>query len=207
MPSEIDFDTAQVYAIPMRARFRGITVREGMLIEGPAGWGEFCPFADYDDVESASWLATTIEQCALGWPEPVRNRIPINCTVPAVGPERAHEITAKSGCRTAKVKVADHPESLAEDLARVEAVRDALGPNGAIRVEANGVWTSTPPWPTSANSTRQRAGWSTPSSPAEPSRNWPPSAAKWTCASLPTSPSAAPRTSCGWPWRARPTWR
>jgi O-succinylbenzoate synthase len=70
----------------------------------------------------------------------VRDRIPINCTVPAVGPERAHEITARSGCRTAKVKVADHPESLPEDLARVEAVRDALGPDGAIRVDANGVW-------------------------------------------------------------------
>ncbi|MGH3905293.1 MAG: o-succinylbenzoate synthase [Pseudonocardiaceae bacterium] len=140
MSSDIDFDGARVYAIPMTTRFRGITVREGMLIEGPAGWGEFCPFADYDDTVSASWLATTIEQCTMGWPKPVRDRIPINCTVPAVGPERAHDITARSGCRTAKVKVADHPESLSEDLARLEAVRDALGPDGAIRVDANGVW-------------------------------------------------------------------
>jgi o-succinylbenzoate synthase len=140
MTRPIDFDAARVYAIPLRARFRGITVREGMLIEGPAGWGEFCPFADYGDHESASWLATTIEQCTVGWPEPVRDRIPINCTIPAVGPERAHDITARSGCRTAKVKVADHPESLPEDLARVEAVRDAIGPDGAIRVDANGVW-------------------------------------------------------------------
>lgn len=140
MTSDIDFDTARVYAIPMPTRFRGITVREGMLIEGPAGWGEFCPFADYDDHVSASWLATTIEQCTVGWPEPVRDRIPVNCTVPAVGPERAHEIVTRSGCRTAKVKVADHPESLSEDLARVEAVRDALGPDGAVRVDANAVW-------------------------------------------------------------------
>jgi O-succinylbenzoate synthase len=140
MISDIDFDAARVYAIPMRTRFRGITVREGMLIEGPAGWGEFCPFADYDDTVSVSWLATTVEQCTIGWPEPVRDRIPINCTVPVVGPQRAHDITARSGCRTAKVKVADHPESLPEDLARVEAVRDALGPGGAIRVDANGGW-------------------------------------------------------------------
>ncbi|NIJ10954.1 O-succinylbenzoate synthase [Saccharomonospora amisosensis] len=140
MANEIDFDGARIYAIPMRTRFRNITVREGMLIEGPAGWGEFCPFADYDDTVSAAWLATTIEQCTVGWPEPVRDRIPINCTVPAVDPERAREIAANSGCRTAKVKVADHPESLTEDLARVEAVRDALGPDGAIRVDANGVW-------------------------------------------------------------------
>jgi O-succinylbenzoate synthase len=136
----IDFEGARVYAIPMRARFRGITVREGMLIQGPAGWGEFCPFAGYDDIACAPWLATTIEQCALGWPAPVRERIPINCIVPAVGPKRAHGITARSGCRTAKVKVAEHPESLSEDLARVEAVRDALGPDGAIRVDANGGW-------------------------------------------------------------------
>ncbi|PZS24276.1 MAG: O-succinylbenzoate synthase [Pseudonocardiales bacterium] len=136
----VDFDGARGYAIPMRVRFRGITVREGMLIEGPAGWGEFCPFVGYDDAEAGPWLATAVEQCTIGWPPPVRERIPINCTVPAVGPEHAHEITARSGCRTAKVKVADHPESLAEDLARVEAVRDALGPGGTIRVDANGGW-------------------------------------------------------------------
>jgi O-succinylbenzoate synthase len=135
----IDFDGARVYAIPMTTRFRGITTREGMLIEGPAGWGEFCPFREYDDREAAGWLATAIEAATVGWPEPVRDRVPINCTVPAVGPERAHEIVSASGCATAKVKVADHPASLGEDLARVEAVRDALGPQGAIRVDANGL--------------------------------------------------------------------
>lgn len=138
--TDIDFGAGRVYAIPMRTRFRGIMVREGMLLRGPAGWGEFCPFTEYDDRESAWWLATAVEQCTLGWPEPVRDRVPINCIVPAVGPEPAQAIVAHSGCRTAKVKVADHPESLAEDLARVEAVRDALGPGGAIRVDANGLW-------------------------------------------------------------------
>ncbi|WP_159923364.1 MULTISPECIES: o-succinylbenzoate synthase [Nocardia] len=129
-----------VYAIPMRTRFRGITVREGMLIRGPLGWGEFCPFPEYGDREAAAWLSTALEQVTTGWPEPVRDRIPINCTVPAVDAEQAHAIVARSGCRTAKVKVADHPESLTEDLARVEAVRDALGSGGAIRVDANAVW-------------------------------------------------------------------
>ncbi|MGI5132611.1 o-succinylbenzoate synthase [Pseudonocardia sp. CA-107938] len=124
----------------MRTRFRGITVREGLLIEGPAGWGEFCPFPEYGDAESAWWLATAIEQSTDGWPEPVRERIPVNATVPAVGPERAHAIVAASGCRTAKVKVADHPTALAEDVERVAAVRDALGPDGRVRVDANGKW-------------------------------------------------------------------
>jgi len=128
------------YAIPMATRFRGITVREGLLIEGPAGWGEFCPFPEYDDRECVPWLATAVEACTAGWPQPLRDRIPVNCTVPAVGPQRAHDIVTKSGCRTAKVKVADHPGSLPEDLARVEAVRGALGPAGAIRVDANGAW-------------------------------------------------------------------
>jgi O-succinylbenzoate synthase len=130
----------RVFAIPMRTRFRGITVREGMLLRGPSGWGEFCPFDDYTDAGSAPWLAAALEQCSQSWPTPVRERIPVNCTVPAVGPDAAHEIVARSGCRTAKVKVADRPDSLGEDQARVEAVRSALGADGAIRVDANAAW-------------------------------------------------------------------
>jgi o-succinylbenzoate synthase len=131
---------AAVYAIPMTTRFRGITVREGMLLRGPAGWGEFCPFGEYDDGESLPWLAAALEAAEDGWPEPVRDRIPVNCIVPAVGAERARELVAGSGCATAKVKVADAPGSKAADLERVAAVRDALGPAGAVRVDANGRW-------------------------------------------------------------------
>lgn len=138
--ADLDFAGALVYAIPLRTRFRGITVREGMLIEGPAGWGEFCPFADYDDLESVPWLLAAVEQATRPPPAPVRDRVRVNCTVPVVGPERAHQIVAASGCTTAKVKVADHPDALGEDLARVEAVRAALGPAGRVRVDANAVW-------------------------------------------------------------------
>ena len=123
-----------VYSIPMTTRFRGITVREGMLVEGPAGWGEFCPFPEYDDAEAASWLAAALEAASLGWPAPVRERVPVNCIVPAVGPDKAQEMVRASGCATAKVKVADEPGSLCADLDRVAAVRDALGAGGAIRV-------------------------------------------------------------------------
>ncbi len=135
-----DLRAARVYAIPMAQRFRGIDVREGMLLPGPLGWGEFCPFTEYDDAEAAAWLATAVEAATLGWPAPVRDRIPVNVTVPVVTPQRAHELVIASGCRTAKVKVADRPGSLATDAARLEAVRDALGPGGAIRIDANGVW-------------------------------------------------------------------
>ncbi|TCK25588.1 o-succinylbenzoate synthase [Pseudonocardia endophytica] len=129
------------YAIPTTTRFRGITVREGVLIEGPAGWGEFCPFTEYDDAESVPWLSSAREAAESGWPEPVRGSVPVNCTVPAVDPEQAFRIVRDSGCAAAKVKVADMPGSLPADLARVEAVRGALGPSGAVRVDANGAWT------------------------------------------------------------------
>ncbi|MEV6240586.1 o-succinylbenzoate synthase [Lentzea sp. NPDC051838] len=127
-----------VYSIPLRARFRGITQRTGLLFEGPAGWGEFCPFEEYDDDEAMAWLACALEAAHEGWPAPVRSKIPVNCTVPVVSPEKAHEIVAKSGCSTAKVKVAE--STLEEDCARLEAVRDALGPQGFIRVDANMMW-------------------------------------------------------------------
>jgi o-succinylbenzoate synthase len=130
----------RVFAIPMRTRFRGGTRREGALVHGRAGWGEFSPFPEYGPAECARWLAAAYEAAVDGWPEPRRTRIPVNVTVPAVGPEAAHAIVRGSGCRTAKVKVAEPGQGEAEDLARVEAVRDALGPGGRVRVDANGAW-------------------------------------------------------------------
>jgi O-succinylbenzoate synthase len=132
----------RAFAIPMPVKFRGITVREGALIEGPAGWGEFSPFAEYGPRECARWLASALESAAAPWPAPVRDRIPVNVTVPAIGPEQAIRIVAASGCRTAKVKVAERGQAEAEDIERVEAVREALGPSGRIRVDANGGWES-----------------------------------------------------------------
>lgn len=130
----------RAYAIGLRNRFRGITVREGLLVHGPAGWGEFSPFAEYGPWESSRWWQACVEAAHTGWPEPVRGTVPVNVTVPAVGPERAAQIVASGRCSTAKVKVAEKGQDPAEDLARVEAVRDALGPGGRIRVDANGAW-------------------------------------------------------------------
>ncbi|HEY5223137.1 MAG TPA: o-succinylbenzoate synthase [Microbacteriaceae bacterium] len=139
--------TARVVSLPMTTRFRGITAREALLVEGTAGWSEFSPFVEYADAEAAAWLAATID---FGWASPtltssptaiLRDRIPVNATVPAVAADQAAGILARfPGCRTAKVKVADVGQSLAEDVARVRAVRDALGPDGRIRVDANGLW-------------------------------------------------------------------
>jgi len=130
----------RVWSIPMRTRFRGITVREGVLIEGAAGWGEWSPFLEYGAAVAEPWLRCAEEAAAGAWPEPLRDRIPVNVTVPAVDPAAAHLITRDGGCRTAKVKVAEPGQTLADDQARLEAVRDALGPDGRIRIDANGGW-------------------------------------------------------------------
>ena len=139
-PGAQEPDVMHVFSIPLRTRFRGITVREGVLIEGTAGWGEWSPFLDYDEEVSRPWLRCALEAAAGDWPTPVRDAVPVNVTVPACSPERAHQIVRAGGCTTAKVKVAERGQSLADDLARLEAVRDALGPAGLIRVDANGGW-------------------------------------------------------------------
>jgi o-succinylbenzoate synthase len=130
----------RTFSLPLRNRFRGITVREGLLFRGPAGWAEWSPFADYNYPEIGNWWRAAWEAANLGFPEPVRDRVPVNATVPAVGPDLAHQLVAAAGCGTAKVKVAEPGQSFAEDLARVEAVRDALGSGGKLRVDANGAW-------------------------------------------------------------------
>lgn len=128
------------YSLSLRTRFRGILERQGMVWRGPAGWAEWSPFLDYEGGELVGWLAAADEAAELGWPAPVRDRVPVNATVPALPPEAAHQLVRTAGCRTAKVKVAERGQTLADDLARVEAVRDALGPGGHVRVDANGGW-------------------------------------------------------------------
>lgn len=124
----------------MRVKFRGIMERETLLLRGPLGWGEFCPFPEYDDDESSRWLAAALEAGWLGFPSPLRDRIPVNATVPAVTAERVPEVLARFGRVDAvKIKVAERGQELADDLARVNAVREAL-PDAAVRVDANGGW-------------------------------------------------------------------
>jgi len=133
-------EDAHVFSLAMRTRFRGITVREGVLLRGDAGWGEFSPFLEYPPEVAAPWLLAALEAADEGWPEPLRVTVPVNVTVPAVGPTHAAAVVADGGCRTAKVKVAEPGQAFGEDLARVEAVRDAIGPDGLVRVDANGAW-------------------------------------------------------------------
>ncbi|MBY4129431.1 o-succinylbenzoate synthase [Rhodococcus fascians] len=140
IPSVDDLlDGAHVLSMPMRTKFRGITTREVMLIRGPGGWGEFSPFPEYDDVESAPWLASAIEAAWEGPPNAVRRRISVNATVPAVDAADVAAVLSRSpGAETAKVKVAEKGQRLADDVARVRAVRELVP---RVRIDANGGWT------------------------------------------------------------------
>lgn len=131
-------DSVRVVALPMRVRFRGITTREVALLHGPCGWGEFGPFAEYGDQESAHWLAGAIESAWQGPPGPLREKIPVNATVPAVPADQVPAILKRfPGVSTAKVKVAEPGQSLSDDIARVSAVRHHVE---HVRVDANGGW-------------------------------------------------------------------
>ena len=135
-------DTARVVSLPLASRFRGIEVREALVMLGPHGWTEFSPFVEYDDTEAAVWLAAAID---FGWNSPpaaLRDVIPVNATLPAIAASQVPDILDRfAGCRTVKVKVAEPGQSLADDVARVSATRDYLGPGGRIRIDANGAWT------------------------------------------------------------------
>jgi O-succinylbenzoate synthase len=138
MPSDDLLDRLHVVALPMRVRFRGITVREVALIDGPSGWGEFGAFLEYPPAQAAPWLAAAIDSAYGTKPSVRRDPIRINATVPAVPAGQVPEVLARfPGATTAKVKVAEPGQALADDVARVNAVR-ALIP--VVRVDANGAW-------------------------------------------------------------------
>ncbi|WP_280830824.1 o-succinylbenzoate synthase [Mycolicibacterium frederiksbergense] len=136
MQTLIDFDRAPVFTIPTVAAVGGLTVREGMLIEGPQGWGEFSP--PPQDRSLVRWLTAATEPGTVGWPDPVRGRVPIAVTIPAVDAVRGQQIAVASGCRSAAVEVG--AGTLADDVERVQAARDALGPGAALRCDAKGRW-------------------------------------------------------------------
>lgn len=138
-------DDILVYKVAMTTRFRGVTRREGLLLHGHAGWGEAAPFWNYDDLESSRWLAAALESARRFPPVPRRKFVPVNVTIPVISPEEAYErVKASGGCVTAKIKVAEPGVSVGRDCARIAAVADALretvGGQAMIRLDANGAW-------------------------------------------------------------------
>jgi O-succinylbenzoate synthase len=128
----------QVVALPLKSKFRGITVREVALFKGPAGWGEFAPFLEYDDRESSTWLLSAIDAATNPAPVAHRGFIKVNATLPALNSTKEIEELLQSfaGCDTVKIKVG---ENLGEDIVRVARVR-ALLPKAKLRLDVNGAW-------------------------------------------------------------------
>ena len=131
-------DTLRVIALPMKTKFRGISVREVALIKGSHGWGEFSPFLEYDDAESAPWLASAIEAASTPKPKLYRSSVAINGTIPALNDpsDLKKVVDSFPGVSTFKVKVGTN---LAEDLARIDVIRQ-LQPQVKIRIDVNGLW-------------------------------------------------------------------
>ena len=57
----------EVLSIPTTTKFRGISEREVVIFQGPAGWSEFSPFVEYDDFEAKNWLKAAIEGANRNW--------------------------------------------------------------------------------------------------------------------------------------------
>ncbi|WP_062070120.1 o-succinylbenzoate synthase [Demequina sediminicola] len=132
------------FTVELSTRFRATTVRTGVLLhtrspEGLDSWGEYSPFPDYDAERAGRWWRSAMEAARGEWPAPRRDSVAVNSIVPLVGPDAARDFATRGGCTTAKVKVGGGSD-LAADIARVEAVADALGRAGRIRVDVNGGW-------------------------------------------------------------------
>jgi O-succinylbenzoate synthase len=124
-------------AVPLRAPFGGHTVRHCTLLEGPAGWGEISPLPGYP-CDPAKARQAAEEAALYGWPPPVRQMVPVNALVPAVAPAEASALAVEAvatGARCVKVKV-----GTGDDVGRVSAVRDAVGRDVRLRLDANGAW-------------------------------------------------------------------
>jgi O-succinylbenzoate synthase len=132
------FESLRVVALPTTTNFRGVTVREVALIQGEYGWGEFSPFLEYDDAESAPWLACALEAATTPKPQLFRTHVAVNGTIPALNDPADLERIVNSfpEVNTFKVKVGT---DASEDLYRLDVVR-TLRPNAAIRIDVNGLW-------------------------------------------------------------------
>jgi o-succinylbenzoate synthase len=121
----VDLVTVAVREHRLRLGDRAVT-----LLEGPAGWGEYALLPGYPCEPARAWRAAH-ESAVVGWPQPRRRSVAVNALVERPGFDPA----ALTGYPAVKVKV-----GFDGDLDLVAAVRDAVGPRVALRVDANGAW-------------------------------------------------------------------
>lgn len=144
-------ESAIPFRVALDGAFRGVRSREGVLIRGPVGWGEFAPFEDYSDERAARWLTSAIESAFVGWPKSRRSHVAANAILPVRPIDEtqamAQRVVTELGCRTIKVKVADPIEEPRTELRRIGAIREVLDDElgvgaGRIRLDANGGWSA-----------------------------------------------------------------
>lgn len=123
------------FKVPLKVRFGGVGHREGWLYHGPCGWAEASPFPGFRPEQEQVCHRTAAALAIRPWPSPRADRIRVSSVVGAEPPEKAAFLAGRFRCPVVKVKVGD-----AEDEARVAAVRDAIGPTGELRIDANGRW-------------------------------------------------------------------
>lgn len=157
-------------SIPFREPFvtsaGAVKARDLLLLriedDGIVAYGEAAPFESYDGVSIADVAYSMRERATpahpqvqaademafldlegrrLGIPlaEPRSATVPVNFTLAGATPEEVATSAAAAvagGYECFKLKV-----GLADDEARVAAVRDAIGPSALLRLDANGAWT------------------------------------------------------------------
>ncbi len=138
------YPNVDFFSLTLREKFRGLATREGVVFQGPAGWGEFSPFPNYTPHQDSLWLRAALESAFSPFAYPKDASIGVNAIIgdnedPYQASIRALE---QFGCNTVKIKVG---LDLANDVKRVDAVVQAfrelekLG-DLRIRLDANGRW-------------------------------------------------------------------
>ncbi len=124
--------------VPLRVPVAGLTAVTAVLVEGPSGWGECTSPPPGYPVDPVAARRAAAEAAWGAWPVPVRPRVAVNALIPALPPDEAAALAAAAvadGFGCVKVK-----GGVGGDVDRVAAVRDAIGPATALRVDANGAW-------------------------------------------------------------------
>ena len=200
-PAPGSADNLHVYAVPLRTRFRGIDVRQGVLVRGPAGWGEFSPFREYDDAEAVAWWTAAREGggrwlAAAGAWNVFRSTPPFRLWNRTTWPPCWRDFLAAGRPRSR------WPTGSESGRRRVQGWRPSVPCSARAAVSASTPTvhgTSTPRPGCSRDTTSRPEAWSTPSSPARAWRIWPPFDAAWRCRSRPTSRSGGPAIRRGGP--------
>ncbi len=142
-------ERAHVVSLPLRVPFRGVQVREALLFDAPFRWAEWAPFLEYQPEEASRWLRAAVEYGYTPAPDLADPWVPVNATIPAVDVREDPDVIDAlmqryPGCATVKIKVAQKGQQLADDVARVRAVRRWFAEVGInepkVRLDANGAW-------------------------------------------------------------------